>query len=444
MAAVRATAPPERASAELIRRLRRLALERQGLTRRAAFGSGLGGTARAIERLGWVQIDSISVVSRAHDHVLQARVPGYRPALLERLQREHRVFEYWAHAAAYLPMRDYRFAIPRMQDMRERRERWVRSHDLALMREVLERVRRDGPLQARDFEAPAGHRGGWWEWKPTKRALEQLFMQGDLMVIGRVGFQKVYDLPERVLPDWVDAREPTLEDYARHLVERHLDAFGFASVRACAYQRRTPGLPHAVHEVLEAGRRSSTLQRFAVPAPERSLYVDAAALAAAAPAVRRRAALLSPFDNLVILRHRCLTLFGLDYQLECYVPAAKRRFGYYCLPVLYHDRLIGRADCKAHRRAGELEVKRLFVEREHGLDSEADALLDALADALAALAAQNGCDRVRVADVQPRRWLAPLQRALVDHRGSGLQAANGGALDARETDPTPDDEEDRR
>ncbi|HEX7034529.1 MAG TPA: crosslink repair DNA glycosylase YcaQ family protein [Pseudomonadales bacterium] len=444
MAAVRATAPPERAPPELIRRLRRLALERQGLTRLAAFGRGLGGTARAVERLGWVQIDTISVVGRAHHHVLQARVPGYRPALLERLQREHRVFEYWAHAAAYLPMRDYRFAIPRMRDVRERRESWVRSRDRTLMREVLERVRVDGPLQVRDFEAPPGQRAGWWEWKPAKRALEQLFMEGDLMVIGRVGFQKVYDLPERVLPDWVDTREPTLQEYARHLVERHVEAFGFASVRACAYLRRTPGLPEAVHEVLEAARQSGSLQRFAVPPPERDLYVDVRALEAPVPAVRRRAALLSPFDNLVILRHRCRTLFGLDYQLECYLPAEKRRFGYYCLPVLYHDRLIGRADCKAHRSIRALEVKRLFVEREHGLDREADAVLAALVDALAALAQRNGCDRVQVADVQPRRWLAPLQRALAEYRGSDLQTANGLPARARETDATPDDEEEKR
>lgn len=436
MPAEGATAAREHAPTDLIRRLRRLVLERQGLTRRAAFGSGLAGTARAIERLGYVQIDTISVASRAHDHVLQARVPGYRPALLERLQREHRVFEYWAHAAAYLPMRDYRFAIPRMRDMRARRERWVRSRDERLMNEVLERVRRDGPMQTRDFEAPAGHRGGWWEWKPAKRALEQLFMQGDLIVVGRNGFQKVYDVPERALPDWVDTRAPTLEEYAGHLVQRHLEACGFASVRACTYQRRTPGLSDAVHDVLEAARGSGALCRLALPAPERAVYVDPDALEAVVPGVRRRALLLSPFDNLVILRYRCLTLFGLDYQLECYLPAAKRRFGYFCLPVLYHDRLIGRADCKAHRRAGYLEVKRLFIEQERVFDKEGDVALPAIAEALAALAAHNGCSDVQIADVQPRRWLAPLQRACREYCGSGLSTANDGSDIDGEEDPS--------
>jgi uncharacterized protein len=381
-----------------------MTLDRQGLLRRAPFGRGQAGTRRAIERLGYVQIDTISVISRAHDHVLQARVPGYRPALLDRLQADGSVFEYWAHAAAYLPMRDYRFAKPRMQDMRDRREPWVRSRDDKLMQQVLDRVRSEGPLQTRDFESPGGNGAGWWDWKPAKRALEQLFMQGDLMVTGRAGFQKIYDLPERALPSWVDTREPTLDEYARHLIDRHLDAHGFAGVRACIYQRRKGGLREAVEHALEETCAEGLLLRLDVDGPERHVYADPEMLECRAPPALDRARVLSPFDNVIIHRHRSRSLFGFDYQLESYVPEHKRRFGYYCLPLLYRDRFVGRADCKAHRQEGRLEVKRLWIEHERWLGKDPHAAFAAIIDALAELAAHNGCGAVEITEVAPQHW----------------------------------------
>ena len=189
-------------------KLRRIALDRQGLLKREPFGRGKRATLKAIEQLGYVQIDTISVVERAHNHVLRARVPNYENHHIDKLQREGRIFEYWFHAAAYLPMRDFRFALPRMHAMRSGEERWLRSRDQKLMREVLATVRETGPLKARDFEDTRRGRGGWWDWKPAKSALEQLFMQGDLMVTGREGFQKIYDLTERVLPADTDMRTP--------------------------------------------------------------------------------------------------------------------------------------------------------------------------------------------------------------------------------------------
>ena len=152
---------------------------------------GKRATLNAIEQLGYVQIDTISVVARAHHHILRSRVPNYQPVHLDRLQREGQIFEYWYHAAAYLPMRDYRYALPLMQKMARREDAWVRSYDDALMADVIRHVADAGPTRARDFETPA-RKGetGWWNWKPAKRALEQLFMQGDLMITGRDGFEK--------------------------------------------------------------------------------------------------------------------------------------------------------------------------------------------------------------------------------------------------------------
>ena len=149
-------------------KLRRIALESQGLLKREAFGRGRHAALRAIERLGYVQIDTISVVARAHHHVLHNRVPNYTEDHLARLLRDGSVFEYWYHAAAYLPMRDYRFQLPRMRDMAEFKDRWVRSRDQPLMADVKWRIEQEGPLRARDFENPHGKSAGWWNWKPAK------------------------------------------------------------------------------------------------------------------------------------------------------------------------------------------------------------------------------------------------------------------------------------
>ncbi len=403
------------------RRLRRLALDRQGLLKQAPFGRGLGGARRAIEALGYVQIDTISVADRAHDHVLRSRVPGYRPEFLNRLLADGSVFEYWAHAAAYLPLSDYRFARPHMNAMRDGRTRWIRSRDQKLMRRVLDRIRSDGPLQARDFEAPPGRRNAaWWDWKPAKQALEQLFMQGDLMVVRRDGFQKVYELAERVLPSHVDTREPTLAECAAHLVQRHVRAHGFATARACAYGRNRPGLQEAVAGQLAAAHHQGQLTAID-PAhsgtPRDCLYADPAGLQGRAPTAPQRSRLLSPFDNALIQRDRTRALFGFDYQLECYVPEARRRFGYFCLPLLYGDRFVGRADCKAHRSEGRFEVRHLHIEHPDWLPRDRQRAAAVIAAGIAERAAGNGCQVTELGAVQPRDWQAPLVQAVrVDSR----------------------------
>ncbi|NBC23403.1 MAG: winged helix-turn-helix domain-containing protein [Gammaproteobacteria bacterium] len=400
------------------RTLRRLALERQGLLKTEPFGRGRGGIRRAIEQLGYVQIDTISVVSRAHDHVLEARVPGYRPELLDAALRRGEVFEYWAHAAAYLPMRDYRFSLPRMHAMRAGEDRWVRSRDTRLMRRVLDRIRAEGPLQTRDFEAPK-NRGntGWWDWKPAKQALEQLFMQGDLMAVGRRGFQKVYDLTERALPAHVNTCTPTVEELAAHLIERQVAAMGCASTRVCTYQRPIPGLRPAVDAALERAVRRGELVRLTVGngnARQEAVFAEPDALQRRAAPAPARARVLSPFDNLVIHRHRGQTLFDFDYQLECYVPAAKRRFGYFCLPILYRDRLVGRTDCKAHRSSGRFEIKGLFIEHPQIVEDDGERAYRAIAAALTHLARANDCDHLDLGSVQPARASGPLRRACRD------------------------------
>jgi uncharacterized protein YcaQ len=387
-------------------KLRRIALDAQGLLRTAPFGRGVDATHRALEQIGYVQIDTISIVARAHHHTLWNRVPNYRPAHLDRLVSDRRAFEYWFHAAAFLPMRDFRFALPRMHAFKSGERHWFRR-DRKLMNDVLARIRAEGPLLARDFEAPKGRNQGWWDWKPAKRALEQLYMQGDLMISGRDGFQKVYDLTERVLPAEIDTTSPTIAEYAAHLLDVALRAHGFVAPKQVTYGRRGTAIRKALRTHLDTLVGEGELVEFSERGVDYVARPDL--LDRAAPRQLGRARVLSPFDNAIIQRDRNLALYEFDYQIECYVPAPKRRFGYFCLPILYRDHLVGRVDCKAHRRERRLDLLHVHVERDV---ADRDAFGAAFADATRDFAAFNDCDAVKVVRVSPPDWRAPIRNAL--------------------------------
>ena len=369
----------------ILAKLRRIALNQQGLLKTDSFGRGKAATLRAIEHLGYVQIDTISVVERAHHHVLWSRVSNYQPKFLDQLVRQRKLFEYWYHAAAWLPMRDFRFALPRMNKMNGERN-WFKGSKKQLIGHILKRVREEGPLRARDFEDTRKGKKEWWDWKPAKQALEQLFMQGELMVSGRQGFQKVYDLRERVLPDWVDTRQPAMSEYASYLVDTTLRAHGFATLKSICYLRKGQALREAVREQLQLRIDSGSITTIGLN--ENSLaYADVELLELRAPRSQAVVRILSPFDNAVIQRERGRDLFDFDYQIECYLPQPKRQFGYYCLPVLYRDRFVGRVDCKAHRSEKRLEVKALHIERK--VDGE---FADAFHHSVQSFALFNGCN----------------------------------------------------
>jgi uncharacterized protein YcaQ len=286
-------------------------------------------------------------------------------------------------------MRDYRFALPRMAQMNGDRG-WFPDGDPAMLREILRRIENEGPLRARDFEDTRRDKSGWWDWKPAKQALEQLFMQGELMVSRREGFQKVYDLPERVLPDWVDTRSPDTREYAGHLIDTTLRAHGFATQPGMTYLRKGQDLRSAVQEDLAARVDAQKLVKLKVPR-HGEIYIDPERLERRAPRSAAQVRILSPFDNSVIQRSRLRDIFDFDYQIECYVPEAKRQFGYFCLPLLYRDRFVGRIDCKAHRNRGCLELRSLHLERR--VD---DHFVDALGAALDRFAEFNRCERLQI------------------------------------------------
>lgn len=390
-------------------RLRRHVLARQGLLGKQPFGRGASGALEAIRHLGYVQIDSISVVERAHHHVLYARVPGYRPTMLDALLARGEIFEYWSHAAAFLPMRDFRFSLPYKNAIKSGQVHWYKDPDQTMMAEILARIRSDGALRARDLDTPS-RRGaqGWWDWKPAKKAIEQLYMQGDLMVSCRDGFQKSYDLTERVLPTGTDTRTPSSEAFAAHLIEQHLRSCGVLNLKCATHLRRDQNLKKAVKAQLEAMLADGELEQ--LPLSEgQTFLIPAGLLEQPLPRRQRRMQILSPFDNSVIQRERLQAVFGFQYQIECYVPAAKRQFGYFCLPLLYGDNFIGRIDCKAHRKDGRFEVKALHFCAEL---TETETVLADLSVALRDFARFHACSSIELSAEIPEALRNPLNAAL--------------------------------
>lgn len=383
---------------------RKKALLSQGLLQKDPFGRGKAAVLKAVEHLGYVQIDTISVVERAHHHVLWSRISNYQPQMLERLIDDKEVFEYWFHAAAYLPMKDFRFALPRMQSIKSGKKHWFANTDKLLMRQICQRIAAEGPLMARDFADPEGGQKGWWEWKPAKQALEQLFIQGDLMIIGRQGFQKKYDLMDRALPADVDNRCPDINEQAQYFVDVTLKAHGFAAIKSYTYLRKGADIRKVVKEILEQSVVDGTLLKSELLCGTQ-VYCDPQMLSRKRPA--DRVLFLSPFDNCVIQRERCRRIFGFDYQIECYVPQAKRQYGYFCLPILYRDKFVGRVDCKADRKTNVLEVVSLYLSEEPN-----EKLITQLTKALVDFMNFNKCIEIRLHKVMPAALKMILKSAL--------------------------------
>jgi uncharacterized protein YcaQ len=370
-------------------KLRRIALNQQGLLKADFFGQGKQATLRAIKQIGYVQIDTISVVERAHHHVLWSRVSNYKPQYLTELVAERQLFEYWSHAAAWLPMQDYRFCLPRMKQANGDRN-WFDDCDKKLIQHVLRRVQMEGALLARDFDDARKGKKEWWNWKPAKRALEQLFMQGELMVTRRDGFQKVYDLPERVIPVWVDTTEPTLEEYADYLIDNTIRSHGFATAKSMVYLRKGKLLKNAVNFRLQAKLEDGQVLKLELDS-DNVMYVLPELLDKPSPRSNKTVRILSPFDNAIIQRQRGQDVFQFNYLIECYVPAPKRQFGYFCLPILYGDSFVARADCKAHRKQGVFEIKSIHYEPDFIPN---DDFTQAFLIAIGSFSKFNGCSDI--------------------------------------------------
>lgn len=377
---------------------------------------GKEGIARAIEHLGYIQIDTIAVIERAHHHTIWNRRSDYSHRMLHQLQAEdRRIFEYWGHAMSYLPVSDYRYYLPRMKRFADPYSKWEKARLEKyghMMGPVLERISKEGPLSSKDFETPAeAARGGWWNWRPAKVALEMLFWQGKLMITERRNFQRVYDLTERVLPATVDTSLPTGGQLGRFFIGRALSAHGLATKREIS-EHIDAAEREQVHEAIDEMTEAGEIIKLAVTGIENSDYYARPEILEKLPELKKRKSrvfLLSPFDNLIIMRDRLSRLFNFDYALECYTPAAKRIHGYFVLPVLYGDKFVGRLDPKADRKTGTLIIRRLALEK----DFEASGnFIIGLAQSLVKFMKFNACEKIKIEKADPGKIKAELNKQI--------------------------------
>ena len=394
-------------------------LAAQGLLRRPARAATKRGVLEAIRRMGALQIDTIQTVARSPYLVLWSRLGAYEPRWLDELLADGKLFEYWSHEACFLPVEDYPLYRRRMIEAGslgwKYSHEWVAEHR-AEVEKVLAAVRERGPVRSSDFARTDGRAGGWWEWKPEKRALEMLFSAGELMIARRHNFQRLYDLRERVLPSWDDAQLPPRDESGRALALKAVAALGVTTARWAGDYFRT-GMKETAALVARLGEEGALL-RVRVEGWQEDAYVhpDNRRLLKQAAAGELRAeltTLLSPFDPLVWDRERGREVFGFDYRLECYTPAPKRRYGYFTLPVLRRGALVGRLDAKAHRREGVFEVKSFHLEPGTQLTDESAA---DVASALNECAAWHGTPKVIVRRSEPKSFAALLRKALTRSR----------------------------
>ncbi len=381
---------------------RRIFLNKQGLAAAPHRALGKDGLLDLIHNIGFVQVDSISTVERAHHQILFSRNQTYRPEHLAALiEKDRALFEHWTHDAsiipsAFFPYWKHRF-VRREAKMRENWRKWQgEGFDQAFV-ETYERIRANGPVMAREMKADNHKSGGWWNWHPSKTALEFLWHTGKLSIAARDNFQKIYDLTERVIPKEHYEAEVDHDTFVDWACRQALQRLGFATSGEIAafFDLVTP---QEAKQWVESHREE--LEEVAIETVDRKPRASFA-FADGLDALRdlsdppARLRVLSPFDPLIRDRNRTERLFGFYYRIEVFVPEPKREYGYYVFPLLEGDRLVGRIDMKADRKSGTLNVKRIWWEK--GV-KPSNARLQKLEAELTRIARFTGVEKVTYGD----------------------------------------------
>ncbi|MFZ1322496.1 MAG: crosslink repair DNA glycosylase YcaQ family protein [Ignavibacteria bacterium] len=343
---------------------------------------------KIISQLGYIQIDTISVTERSVNHIIWSRTGNFDKDIINKLFLEKKIFEYWSHAAAILPMHDYRYSMIFKNYYIERYGSFKKNNN-RLLKYVKDRIRSEGALMSRDFEDKRTGTSGWWNRKPAKEALEFLFFSGELMVRERIGFQKVYDLTERVLPFDIDDSIPTKEEYYKYLILSSIKANGIISGKEMTYLKRND--KNVFSDVLNELLEDKQICEITINGVNSINYYSKPELLNMNISDKSGLKILSPFDNLIIQRERIKHIFNFDYQLECYVPQTKRRYGYFSMPVLYDNKFIGRIDMKSDRKIKTLKVNNFYCENALNLSSTQIKKLNSV---LLKYAGFTGCERV--------------------------------------------------
>jgi len=388
-----------------ISQARAIILHAAGLSKTGQFGKGPEGAYKVIEQLGFIQVDTNYVVERAHHHAIAARVPGYKTEWLEELQADGRIYEFWTRDSGFMPMHEFRFSLPIHESFSAKWKSLPQSEH-NLMNRILDRIAREGPLAAKDFENDRiAKSSGWWDWRPSKVALERLHLSGQLLTTRKKDFHKLYDLTGNIIPVDTDTSIPTIAAFSRHLILRSLKALGIAYPKEIAWNGRL--VKHTVKHELKTLVDAGKVVQVAIEGLKGPLYM--------LPEYKRKkiniagdAFILSPFDILNVFRHRLRDFFGFDYQVECFVPAAKRKYGYFSLPILIGDSFVARMDAKADRKGKTLLIHNLHFESV----KLTKPMTAKLCEAIRAFAGFNGCIRINIAKSNNKVYLKAIQQTL--------------------------------
>lgn len=365
---------------------RRLAIDLARLTDSPTRPFGKAKLISTIGALGFVQVDSISTIARAHHHILFARAHNYTPDMLARaLERDRSLFEHWSHDAAIIPTAfrpNWAVRFDRHADVVARYPHWQKrlgKNPEKTFSQIKEHIQSHGPVRTADLvdtAAPKKKGNGWWDWKPEKAALEFMWRSGSLSVTRRDGFQKVYDLSENVIPAEHAHHHPH-EDCINWAGREALARLGFASAKQIAHFWHNTSLAEAKSW---ADQHAEEIEVEGADGSAKTFYALPETLAKRPKPAPDLARILSPFDPLIHDRDRAKFLFGFDYKLECFTPAPKRKYGYFTCPILLQDQLIGRIDLKAQRSAQtpHVAVNGLWFEPGHNTPANKQAVDEAL------------------------------------------------------------------
>ena len=388
--------------------VRRMTLRAQGFLGANSWNRSRPGVAAMLRRIGAVQLDTISVLARSHELVTYARLG---PVATQQIEQAYwhptkpAAFEYWAHAASVLPIEQWPYFAFRRRALRARGVRWHQIHTETCDK-VLARLRAEGPLTATQLGgAKAG--GPWWDWSEVKIAVEWLLDTGDVICVRRTGWRRVYDLPERVLPQELLGAEPSDPECLAYLAGVTARALGVVTHADLVDYHRLNYLTSEKFQhtrLVADAALAAGLIPVAIAGPARSGWADPAALAEASAGRRgrNRVTLLSPFDSLIWDRRRTRQMFGFEHSLEAYVPRHKRVHGYFTMPLLAGGRLAGRVD--PARDGKTLVARKVSLMRATAAEPMAQALREA--------ASWVGCDDVRLAQVEPAAHTPRLVAAL--------------------------------
>lgn len=367
------------------------------------------------QRIHNIQIDTISVVTRSHNLITFNRFPNYQEGDIWKLQKEGKLFEYWSHAACLMPMETYPFYAWRRsffpEELWDSFRKWG-VENKELIEQVYNQVKKDGVTNSASVGERKVKSDGWWDWKIEKRALEYLYSTGRLMVAYRTSFQKQYDLAERVLPAGVDSEPLSNDEAAAFVVETTLGSLGLGSHQDIrTYQGRLParklwgGRKADVEAHLDQKVSEGSLEEVSIDGLKDRFFVlqrnaDRLTSSKGSNHDSIPVKILSPFDNIIRERHYPEQLWSFEYKIECYVPATKRVYGYFVLPILDGSELAGRLDAKVHRKKSILEIKALYLESEMLQSNEG---LERLKRGISDFADFHSCETIEFGKVKPRK-----------------------------------------